>query len=196
MSRTKPHDEFLELCAGSTSGQLNAAERKKLEEHLAVCSSCREALKQYQAVIDQVIPALAPEEMAQNIDPGPGWSQDRSEQLLFRAHCTRRQARTTTAWRRRSARKLCRARPPSSVSILQPSPMASPLGPVCGSHFAIGRARARRVSDWHKASREHDQVSAPAINGLDPSSLEEQLSDASHERELVRAQLASATRRS
>jgi hypothetical protein len=40
-------------------------------------------LKQYQAVIDQVIPTRAPEEMSEKIDPGPGWSQDRSEQLLF-----------------------------------------------------------------------------------------------------------------
>lgn len=45
--------------------------------------SCREALKEYQAVIDQVIPALAPEELSEKIDPGPGWSQNRSEQILF-----------------------------------------------------------------------------------------------------------------
>ena len=36
------HDEFVELCALSTSGELSAEEHKRLAEHLAVCPSCRE----------------------------------------------------------------------------------------------------------------------------------------------------------
>ena len=59
MSRTEPHDEFLELCAVSTSGQLTEEEQKRLQEHLLVCASCREALREYQLVVDEAIPAIA-----------------------------------------------------------------------------------------------------------------------------------------
>jgi len=55
------HEEFLELCALAASGSLNEAEGKKLREHLVVCSECREAMKKFDAVVDEVIPALAPE---------------------------------------------------------------------------------------------------------------------------------------
>ena len=51
MSHSEPHDEFLELCAISTSGDLTEEEQKKLEGHLAVCQSCRKAVQQYQAVV-------------------------------------------------------------------------------------------------------------------------------------------------
>ena len=47
LSQSGPHDEFLELCAASTSGELTDDEQKRLREHLAVCASCREALRQY-----------------------------------------------------------------------------------------------------------------------------------------------------
>ncbi len=70
MSPTEPHDEFLELCAVSTSGQLTEEEQKKLREHLAVCPSCREALKQYEVVVDQAIPAIAAKEEPESAEPG------------------------------------------------------------------------------------------------------------------------------
>lgn len=54
-----PHDEFLELCAVSTSGDLTEAEQTKLREHLAGCSDCREALKEFQAAVDIGVPLLA-----------------------------------------------------------------------------------------------------------------------------------------
>ena len=40
-----PHEEFLELCAVSTSGDLTEEEQKKLQAHLAGCAECRQALK-------------------------------------------------------------------------------------------------------------------------------------------------------
>jgi hypothetical protein len=56
-----PHEDFLELCAISTSGELSEAEHMKLEAHLEGCPECREALKQFEAVADRAIPMLAPE---------------------------------------------------------------------------------------------------------------------------------------
>src|SRR5580700_10564072 len=55
----EPHDEFLELCAVSTSGELSAEERRKLEVHLAGCAECRQALQEFQVAVDVGVPFLA-----------------------------------------------------------------------------------------------------------------------------------------
>jgi anti-sigma factor ChrR (cupin superfamily) len=78
LSLTGPHDEFLELCAVSTSGQLREAEQRRLGEHLATCPSCREALKQFEAVVDQAA-AMGATELAESLKPGPSWSQEQAE---------------------------------------------------------------------------------------------------------------------
>jgi len=55
----EPHDEFIELCAVSTSGELSEQERRKLEAHLAGCVECRQALREFQAAVDVGMPFLA-----------------------------------------------------------------------------------------------------------------------------------------
>ena len=59
LSLTEPHNEFLELCAVSTSGQLTEEEQKRLEEHLVVCQSCRKTIQQYETVASRAIPVIA-----------------------------------------------------------------------------------------------------------------------------------------
>ena len=76
-----PHDEFLALCALSTSGELTGEEQKRLQEHLAVCPPCREAMKQYEAVVSKTIPALAPD--PESVESDPSWSQEQAEAALF-----------------------------------------------------------------------------------------------------------------
>jgi hypothetical protein len=76
-----PHDEFLGLCAVSTSGQLTAEERKRLQQHLRICPSCREAMQQFDAVVRKTIPALAPDPKQVEFDPL--WSQEQAETALF-----------------------------------------------------------------------------------------------------------------
>jgi len=39
------HEEFLELCAISTTESLSEEDQKKLREHLASCAACRKVLK-------------------------------------------------------------------------------------------------------------------------------------------------------
>jgi Putative zinc-finger len=72
------HEEFLELCALAASGSLSEAEVKKLREHLRACSECREATKEFDAVVDEVIPKLAP---ALTSEPSldPSFSQEKAE---------------------------------------------------------------------------------------------------------------------
>ncbi|MFY9801569.1 MAG: zf-HC2 domain-containing protein [Candidatus Acidiferrales bacterium] len=55
----EPHDEFLELCAVSTSGELSAEEKSRLEAHLAECADCRQALRELEAAVDVGVPFLA-----------------------------------------------------------------------------------------------------------------------------------------
>lgn len=54
-----PHEEFVELCALATSGELSDKERQKLDAHLAVCPECRQAMKEFEAVVDVGVPLLA-----------------------------------------------------------------------------------------------------------------------------------------
>ena len=80
MSRS-PHDEFLELCAISTAGELTGEERLRLQQHLSVCPSCRRTMQQYEAVVSKTIPALAPD--LESVEANPSWSQDQAEAALF-----------------------------------------------------------------------------------------------------------------
>jgi hypothetical protein len=58
-SKMGPHEEFLELCAVSTSGDLTEEEQKKLQAHLAGCAECRQALREFEAAVDVGVPLLA-----------------------------------------------------------------------------------------------------------------------------------------
>jgi hypothetical protein len=60
-SEMRPHDEFLELCAVSTSGDLTEGEWKKLQDHLVGCAECRLALKEFEVVADVGVPLLSSE---------------------------------------------------------------------------------------------------------------------------------------
>jgi hypothetical protein len=53
------HDEFLELCALASTGELSEQEKAKLEEHLALCAECRQASKEFDAAVDVGVPFLA-----------------------------------------------------------------------------------------------------------------------------------------
>ena len=80
LSQSGPHDEFLELCAASTSGDLTDDERKRLQEHLAICASCREALRQYKSIVGNVIPAIAASEEPERVQADNAWSNEQQEQ--------------------------------------------------------------------------------------------------------------------
>lgn len=58
-SEERPHEEFLELCALSTTGELSKDEQRELGDHLAFCPECREALKEFETVAQVAVPLLA-----------------------------------------------------------------------------------------------------------------------------------------
>ena len=77
-----PHDEFLELCAVSTSGDLTEAEKTKLEKHLAGCPECREAQKEFQAAASIGSPLFAAEASGAPPPKTETWSVDAAEAKL------------------------------------------------------------------------------------------------------------------
>src|SRR5258708_6321061 len=78
------HEEFLELCAVSTSGDLTEEERKRLEEHLAGCPSCREALKEYQAAVSSAVRGIVAEWAQEVPVDDSSWWVEKAKAAFFR----------------------------------------------------------------------------------------------------------------
>ena len=77
-----PHEEFLELCAVSLSGELTGEERNKLDEHLKGCSACRQALAQFKASVKAIVPAAA-EQKGEAEESDRSFSVEKAEAAFF-----------------------------------------------------------------------------------------------------------------
>ena len=184
-SQKRPHEEFLELCAISTTGELTEDEQMKLREHLAVCSECRQTLREFETAADVGVPLLSAELAAPNLPQ-----------------------RTSIA---------AEIPIPVSAPMLKIEGSESYDGPseyATGSVLAHRNGHHRSEVNWnyvwmpfaaavvltvalgiyaYQAGRRHAspvvQVTpAPAAGNV--NALEQQLSDASHEREVLKSQLA------
>ena len=187
MSRIEPHDEFLELCAVSTSGQLSEEDQRRLQEHLAVCSSCREALQQYEAIIRHAIPAMAADETPENLEAGPRWSEKRAESALF-DRIAREEGKPgieqdgpIQLHRQTSARRVLS---PASAAAWRSLWALYAAGILL--FIALGFC-AYQVGIRRGTSAAN--LTAPHPDTQSQISLEEKLSDASHEREVAHAQV-------
>jgi hypothetical protein len=195
LSRTEPHDEFLELCAVSTSGQLTEEEQKKLQEHLVVCQSCREALRQFEAVVGQAVPAIAADEgndEPESLEPGPAWSAEQAETAFFQ-----RLAREE----KQEPNKFRHATDLSTVPRqLPPFPSALAWRQVWMLYaagillfltlgFYAYRVTVHHSTEVAQQAPPQPTPQTPASIAQTQGSLEEQLSDAGHEREIARAQI-------
>ncbi len=187
MSRIEPHDEFLELCAVSTSGQLTEEDQRRLQQHLAVCSSCREALQQYEAIIRHAIPAIAAEETPENLEAGPSWSEKQAESALF-DRITREEGKPgiersepIQTHRQTGARRVLS---PASAAAWRSvwALYAAGILLFIALGFCAYQVGIRRGTNAAKVATPHPDTQSQI-------SLEEKLSDASHEREVARAQV-------
>jgi len=178
-----PHDEFLELSAISTSGELTGEEQRRLQEHLAVCPSCREAMKQYDAVLSKAIPALALE--SESLQSDPSWSQEQAEAALFQRLTLEEELGTDRGG-------------------AEGDPASKPIGkvPLSASQatwrnvwtlYAAGILLfiALGISAFQVGIHRGVKTAAvtPSASQQNSTALEQQVSDAGHEREVLRAQL-------
>jgi hypothetical protein len=189
LSHTEPHDEFLELCAVSTSGQLTQDEEKKLGQHLAICSTCRQAIKQYQSLFAHAIPAIAAEEVPEDLEPGPSWSQQRAEATLL-DRIEHEENPEKGAWREKlpfgdGAGRLLPFTGGSTWRHVWTLYAAGILLAI-GLGLCLYQVGMRRGVDTAK-------VMPPPIH-QNQTSLEAQVSDAAHEREIALAQVAQRDR--
>jgi len=177
-----PHDEFLELCALSTSGELTGEEQKRLQEHLAGCPSCREAMKQYEAVVVKTIPALAP--ALESSESDPEWSQEQAEAAFFQRLTLEEESGTDRG----------RAKHTSSKDIGRvPFSAGQATWRSLWTLYAAGILLfiALGVSIYQvgvQRSAKTTAVTAPASQNI-AAVLEQQVSDAGHEREGLRSQM-------
>jgi hypothetical protein len=80
-----PHDEFLELCALSSSGTLTESEQRRLDSHLSFCRECRTAMTEFNAVVDEVIPSIASTCVGDEESAcGGSWSEDQALNNLLK----------------------------------------------------------------------------------------------------------------
>jgi peptidoglycan hydrolase CwlO-like protein len=194
LSQSEPHDEFLELCAASTTGELSDDERRRLEQHLAVCASCREALRQYESIVSDVIPAIAAGDAPENVPATDDWYQDKAEkELLDRLAREEKDLNTRTDRGSSSSYFPGRILPFSSESTWGNVWMLYAAGIllVVAVGFFAYRIGAHRATDVVRAPQPQPSEQEPTRA---QASLEEQLSDAGHDREVARAEVAQRDR--
>jgi hypothetical protein len=190
LSQSGPHDEFLELCAASTTGELSDDEQERLQQHLAVCASCREALRQYESIVSNVIPAIAASEAPENAPTSGDWTQEKAGKALFDRLAREEKVPSDRTERRNGSSYFPhRILPFSSESTWQNVWMLYAAGillVVAVGLFAY-RVGVHRATDAVKTPKPQPSQQEP---GLAQGSLEEQLSDAGHDRELARTEVA------
>ena len=79
-----PHEEFLELCAAATAGELNPGEQAKLEAHLAECAECRLAMQEYEIASRHGRAVLASELTQEKAETDSSWSVEKAEEAFFK----------------------------------------------------------------------------------------------------------------
>jgi hypothetical protein len=183
-----PHEQFLELCAASTAGELAEEERRKLDEHLLSCASCREALKQFQDTVTTAVPAIAAGLPQGDPQSDKSWSQDKAEAALFE----RLSKEDSRAGSRQTRKELIDGSEPSHHRAYFPSRFG--WGQLWMTYAAaILLFLALAISAYRVGIRRGADIATnvPATQGPGKDSLEAQLSDLSHDRDTLGAQLAS-----
>jgi len=185
-----PHDEFLELCALSVSGDLDQEEQKKLNDHLAVCPACRETLQQCQIIADEAIFSVAAEADHSDVNPGPGWSQKKAEKRFLQnlAREAKPEAGSIEQGREVGSPKFgIHSLPLPNESAWKHVRMLYAAGIVLVASLGLF---TYRVGIHHGSNLARVNAPPPSrANEQEMAALEAQLSDASHERVVTRAQI-------
>jgi hypothetical protein len=186
-SEMGPHDEFLELCAVSTSGDLTEEERKKLRFHLAGCAECQQALREFDTAVDFGVPVLASELAAVPSEKPSSPQRELARRLSLNGAASETPEKEPRVWTGGEnggfavAQRNGHKRSQVNWNYVWMSFAACILLTIAlGIHsHGIGRGHNTEVS----------QVTAGTAEAR-VEALEQRMSDAGHEREVLRAQLA------
>jgi len=187
-----PHDKFLELCAISTSGDLTEEEQEDLQAHLAECPDCRQALKEFEAAVDIGVPLLHSQlSSPDSLETSPIPSE------VAGATPTRVTGQIQTAYKERESmeqssglrfphRNGHRQMQINWNYVWMPFAAAVVLTVALGIYsFQVGKHKGQEV------------VSAtPTTTDTRVDALEQRISDAGHDREVLKAQLVDRDRMS
>jgi len=180
-----PHEEFRELCAVATSGELTEGEKIKLKEHLSVCPECREALKDFQTASDLGAPLFAADDSSPSPGSSNGWSVEAAEAAFQKrlaktgSHGISEDGKSkgldveTQNGKPRLSENWNHVWLPFAAAIL----LAATLG------IYAYKSGERHGTETALATRE-PKIEKPSIN------LPQEISDAGHDRQIVAAQIA------
>ncbi|HET8922528.1 MAG TPA: zf-HC2 domain-containing protein [Candidatus Acidoferrum sp.] len=184
-----PHDRFLELCAVSTSGELTGDEQKDLEAHLAECADCRRALKEFEAAAGIGVPLLHSDLTSADIlEPSTNSTED-SKPMHARAVAPTETVQTDRATIAQSSgvsfdRNGHRHMQVNWNYVWMPFAAAVVLTAALGIYsFQVGKNRSQA-----------DLRATPSVTDTRVDELERSISDAGHDREVLKAQLAARDR--
>ncbi|HKW35224.1 MAG TPA: anti-sigma factor [Candidatus Acidoferrum sp.] len=182
------HDEFLELCAAATAGELTPAEQAKLDAHLAACADCRRAMREYEVASQHGAAALASELAREGQEVDDSWSVEEAEKTFFRNLETKETCPSGVENNRDVTKQGQRfTYRPTQIrwrEVWMPFAAAVLLALALG--IAAYRGGVKRGTDAART------IPAPAKDSQ--ASLEEQMSDAGHERAQLLAKLAEEDR--
>jgi hypothetical protein len=173
-SEMELHDEYLKMCALSTAGDLTEEEVRRLRAHLVGCAECRQALKEFEAAADVGMPLLASKlaevyetaDSAQGQPRSPGTPaadfRDRAFAFAHRNGPTHPRVNWSYVWL------------PFAACVLLSVALAAYT-------YRVGRNRHVEVVSTRPASSDA---------GTNAEAIEQKISDAAHDRQVLEAQLA------
>lgn len=182
-----PHDEFLELCALSTSGDLTEDEQNRLKAHLAGCAECRQALKDFEAAVDVGVPLLA-----SKLSPVPSeapvspQAELSGETVAFKNMTSDLRETTDVSTAQVKRGFVFAGRNGHEHRQINWNYVWMPLAACVLLTISLG------IYAYRAGKNERSQSAHASISSVDArvEALEQRISDAGHEREMLRAQIA------
>ena len=185
-SDLRPHEEFLELCAISTTGELSEEEEKRLRDHVEQCAECRQALKEFETVADVGVPLLSSRLSLVSSDEPQARSDGAAEAMFTRGQLPLGVAPKDSAPLEQKKGSTFAHRNVHGSSHLNWKYVWMPFAAAVLLTVALG------VYSYQLGKhRSQDAVRMPPT-AVDTrvDTLAQEISDTGHEREILRAQLA------
>jgi len=184
-SDMRPHEQFLELCAVSTTGELSEDELATLKQHLAICAECRQVLSEFEAAAGVGAPLLS-----------SGLVVDDAEE--FGSKNEEADVRGPVVSDNPPSVPAETARPPRDNGFIFARRNGDHGSRVNWNYVwlpfaaAILLTAALAIYSYQAGTRRSPQIVQKTGGNVQAAvdSLEQRLSDAGHEREVLRAQLA------